>query len=59
MSRNPSKNKNHTLKTNIAVIITTQSKVISFKVPMPCPASTLLELIESHTQQLSPRWAYL
>lgn len=60
MSRNHSKNKNHsTNKSHIAVTISTQTKNISFKAPLPCPASTLIELIESHTEHLHPKWAFL
>lgn len=59
MSRSNSKNKAHIpAGKSISVSVTHQNKVISFKAPMPCPTSTLKELIESHLPQSASSIAY-
>ena len=58
MNRSNSKHKYQSHNSTINVTLNINNKIITLGAPMPCPASTLKELIQSNTQKIYSKIAY-
>jgi hypothetical protein len=58
MNRSNSKHKHQPHSNTINITLNINNKIITLAAPMPCPASTLKELIQANTHKLYSKIAY-
>lgn len=58
MNRNNSKQRFQTINSTLTVTLNISSKIITLTAPLPCPASTLKELIQATTHKIYSKIAY-